>query len=272
MLEFNAERFVRAMSALDGLRIGLKSIIKPPQQAPDGSYSDFFDDGNAFDVMQLIQLRDDLIAIGATISAKSIQRMIDYQAEVQKQTLVMSAGKMLSFANEAAGRIKDELDDKKFLHLSPQEAEIYSKSSHFGPDVQAKFPRAAYEIDEAAKCLALGRSTAATFHLMRALEVALKAVAACLEVTPPSNPNWGTWLNAIRDERLKRSTQKKWVESDFFQDVWLRLDAVKDAQRNSTLHVERIYTEAEARDVFKTTRSFMQKIASRMDEAGAPLA
>lgn len=70
---------------------------------------------------------------------------------------------------------------------------------------------------------------------------------------------------------MKRNATK-WIESDFFQDVWQRLDAVKDAQRNSTLHIERVYTEAEAREVFSTTRSFMQKIASRMDENGEPKA
>ena len=43
-------------------------------------------------------------------------------------------------------------------------------------EVNDKFPSAAFDIDEAGKCLAIGRSTAAVFHLMRALETAIRAV------------------------------------------------------------------------------------------------
>lgn len=169
--------------------------------------------------------------------------------------------------------LKKEAETKRVMVLSPEKAALYDPAEpHFGPEVRNKFPRAIPEIDEAAKCLALGRSTASMFHLMRASELVLRAIHSCLGLPPPNNPNWVTWLTPIREERLKRNKGGGWAENDFFQDVWQRLDSIKDAQRNSTMHVESIYTEAEADLIFRITDGFMKKVASRMDENGQPLA
>lgn len=119
-------------------------------------------------------------------------------------------------------------------------------------------------------CLALGRSTAAVFHLMRVIEITLKAVSKCLGLHAPASPNWGSWLQPIREDVKNRGS--KWADYSFFQDVWQRIDAIKDAQRNQTMHVETIYTDEQALLIFKSTEGFIQKIASRMDEQGRPLA
>ena len=78
----------------------------------------------------------------------------------------------------------------------------------------------------------------------------------------------------IKTEIQRRSPvgSRKWAKNDFFQDVYMRIDAIKDAQRNQTMHVESIYTEDEASLIFKNTQAFMQKIASQMDESGLPVA
>jgi hypothetical protein len=162
---------------------------------------------------------------------------------------------------------------KVALILPPDKEELFDpKSPLFGIEVHAKFTRAIYEIDEASKCLALGRSTASVFHLMRILEIALRAIHTCLGISVAligNDRNWGKILGRIRDENLRRGNC---VEKDYFKDIYARLDAIKDAWRNTTMHVETIYTEQEARILFDNTRSFMQKISSRMDENGLPLA
>lgn len=169
------------------------------------------------------------------------------------------------------GCLRSEAVTKAAMVLPPEKLQLYSPASPiFGSDVRSKFPAAIYDIDEAAKCLALGRSTATVFHLMRVLERALKAVNACLGLPLPNNPSWGIWLNEIRQERLKRG--KNWQENDFFQDVWQRLDSIKDAQRDPTMHVQTIHTEQEASIIFSNTEAFMKKLASRMDENGDPKA
>lgn len=50
------------------------------------------------------------------------------------------------------------------------------------------------------------------------------------------------------------------------------MTSVKDAWRNSTMHIERRYTDEEAEHILSAVRSFLKKIARRLDEDGLPLA
>lgn len=169
-------------------------------------------------------------------------------------------------------RIKDELGSRYFLSLSKSEAAEYD-SDGFGDDVHAKFPSIAFELDEASKCMALGRYTAAVFHWMRAVEAALRAVRLCLGATTPlvaQGRNWGSILNELRDMRAGKSP--RWPENDYFSGVILSIEAVMHAWRNSTMHIENKYTREEAESIRDCVKALLQRIASRMDEQGLPRA
>jgi hypothetical protein len=60
------------------------------------------------------------------------------------------------------------------------------------------------------------------------------------------------------------------ADFDFFEEVHGRLDIIRRAWRNGTMHVEIVYTEDDARVIFEATKAFMMKVASRMDERGLP--
>ncbi|MGA9008747.1 MAG: hypothetical protein WB495_18165, partial [Xanthobacteraceae bacterium] len=147
----------------------------------------------------------------------------------------------------------------------------------FGADFAAKFKTiGAYELDEAAKCLALGRSTASAFHLMRLLEIGIRAMARCLKIPDPLKPaerNWAIILKHIWD-----GTEKKWPttaarmagDGALFESLYASLDAVKNPWRNETIHVEKKYTDDEAEHIFVAVKGFMKLLASRMDENGDP--
>ena len=62
------------------------------------------------------------------------------------------------------------------------------------------------------------------------------------------------------------------MTTDSDLDLWQHLNSIKDAQRDPTIHVETIHTEAEAALIFENTKALMKKIASRMDESGKPFA
>lgn len=163
-----------------------------------------------------------------------------------------------------------DLASHLYLHINASKRTLFEQPEPvFGKQVADAFPIASYDVSEAAKCVALERSTAAVFHLMRVTEAALKAVAYYLSVEAPKNPNWGSWLRVMRDERLRRGGD--WVDREFLQDICARLDAIKDAYRNTAMHIDIIYTEEEAQDLFQQTKQFMKKIASRLDENGEPV-
>src|SRR5215471_16908087 len=131
----------------------------------------------------------------------------------------------------------------------------------FGRDFESKFPSAAFEVDEAAKCFALSRPTATVFHLMRGMEVGIHAVRASLGIPAPVKDwerNWGKILESIEKEMISRSSASppRWNagDRDFFESAYASLDAVRVAWRNTTMHVENKYTEDEAEHVFGAVR------------------
>jgi hypothetical protein len=159
---------------------------------------------------------------------------------------------------------------------------LYRKGGElFGPDVASKFSTAgAFEIDEAGKCLAVGRGTASVFHLMRVMEVGVRAASACLGIADPvrrADRNWGAMLRKFKEDMDRRNKSKPplWAvpsDSQFFDEIYVSLDAVRNVWRNPTMHVENKYTTEEAQHILVSVRGFLKKLATRCAESGLPLA
>ena len=184
-------------------------------------------------------------------------------------------------AKEIRSRLADELNLRTVLVIETDKQNYFKPSAPlFGSDFAAKFAsNGVYELDEAAKCLALGRSTAGVFHLMRIMEVGIRSLARCLQIPDPVKPadrNWGKILEKIWNDGI----EKKWPKAGdrlvgdgaLFEELHASLDAVKNPWRNSTMHVEKKYTDDEAEHIFVSVKGFMKKLASRCDEDGKPCA
>ena len=225
-------------------------------------------------INDLDELAGALTAINAPFSVLSIQRL-----RADLQTAKLTYGGLEEAYNALHVRVRDELGLTKFLAVSRERQKYYQPPEPiFGPDVASKFPSAAFEIDEACKCLALDRSTAAVFHLMRVMEVGIRAMARSLAIPDPLKPaerNWGAILKVVES-----GIQTKWPnaaarmhgDGALFEALHASLDAVKNPWRNATMHVENKYTDDEAEHILIAVKGFMKKLASRMDEDGKPLA
>jgi hypothetical protein len=118
-------------------------------------------------------------------------------------------------------RIRDDCASRLYFQIAPENAEFLRETAqHFGPDVDQTFSEASEDISEAACCLALGRTTAVVFHLMRAMEVAVKRLGAKLNVTIVDKHNvdleWGKILANIKVpiETMPRGEMRdKWSEA-----------------------------------------------------------
>lgn len=174
-----------------------------------------------------------------------------------------------------------ELSLKTVLVLQSQEASLFApKDPLFGQDFADKFKtNGAFELDEAAKCRALSRPTAAVFHLMRILEIGIGALSACLGIPDPVKPaerNWAIILKRIKEDGI----EKKWPtaadrmsgEGLLFESLHASLDAVKNPWRNEAMHISGKYTDDEARHIFVAVEGFMKRLSARMDENGEPKA
>jgi hypothetical protein len=182
-------------------------------------------------------------------------------------------GSLLSDINN---RLSDELGSRLFISLSRDDMRYYSPREYlFGPEFNVRFANAGvFEVDEAAKCLALGRPTAAVFHLMRKMEVGIRAVARCLGISDPLKPKERSWANLLRS--IKDGIEAKWPSSTddrvLFEEIYASIDAVRNPWRNATMHVENKYTDDEAEHIFIAVKGFMKKLAYRCDENGDPKA
>jgi hypothetical protein len=180
---------------------------------------------------------------------------------------------------ELLTRVHDDLESRVFLAITPTDAAFYEPASPlFGPDVERQFPTVMFEIEEAGRCRAFGLHTACVFHLMRAFEVGVRAVARCLSIPDPLKPadrNWGNVLKAVKaamDAKWPNAADRQHGDGRAFESIYATLDAVKNPWRNSTMHVEGKYTDEEARRIWNATEGFMRALAARCDEQGLPLA
>jgi hypothetical protein len=161
------------------------------------------------------------------------------------------------------GRINDEMELVVGWTLTASEAALYEqKEPLFGQAVFDRFESARVDIEEAGRCLAFNRGTATVMHLMRVMEVGLKAIARPLGI--PYAPSWEGYLRQISD-RMSSPTKKKprqWRKIEpFFRDVSGDLLTIKHAWRNPSMHVVRRYSPEEADEILRAVRRFMQRLA-----------
>jgi hypothetical protein len=209
-------------------------------------------------VARLALLEAHCVDLGLTASAVSVRRLIDAE-----RLPTMTFGRLRELSNELAGRLQDELQSSLLLSIDPAKAHFFTRPHLFGEAVAQRFPSAITDIEEAGKCLALERSTACVFHLMRVAEIGLQAFGTKMGLTLTDMKNWRKILSDVQGaiNRLPRSTRE---EKDYVgqcQAVHAHLQAVKDAWRNDVMHPLASHTPEQATDIWTHTGALMRKLA-----------
>jgi hypothetical protein len=170
----------------------------------------------------------------------------------------------------------------RFLRVAADRIDYIDQPALFGDAVSASFPSAARDIQEAGNCLAAENNTAAVFHLMRAAEVALRALAKDRGVSYPdasvSSKQIGDLLSALDGKviDLRRADAKLWPSKDlkdvqikFYHMALAELRDFNEAWRKSMSHGHEgaFYDRGYAEDILKHVRSFMQAVSVKISEA-----
>ncbi len=265
LLEFKAEAYWRLSGIVGQLIVRLETGIPPAKQI-----------GN-----MLGELREEVEKLGVRSAVAQIDRINDVFTGGKWDSVQELANLLRPLVVDLHLRTADELGDRFFLVMPPEAAQFYNQEEPlFGKDVDLKFPAASFDISEAGKCHALNRDTACVFHLMRTVEVGIDGVRKCLGIPDPvkqAERNWGAILRKLGHEFDRRKTTEvpMWAhpkDADFFAEVYVSLDAIRNVWRNATMHVEKKYTSQVARHIHQAVQGFMRKLASRLDEEGLPLA
>lgn len=97
---------------------------------------------------------------------------------------------------ELRSRVIDSLEGHAFMYIPPSKLGYYDNLCLFGKDVGEKFHDAYNDIQSAGRCYAVREPTATVFHLMRAMEQAVKSLAIGLGMTNVDK-EWGKLLSDI---------------------------------------------------------------------------
>jgi hypothetical protein len=183
------------------------------------------------------------------------------------------AGDIQSLFTELNKRIEVELKAHTYLCVPKEQSDFYKNPLKDWQTTIAAFPKATHDIEEASKCLALRRNTACVFHLMRVMGAGVTALGKSLNEPTLNASHNLTWDNVLR--RCAKELEKPFKEmsplwqsdTQFYATATTKLFAVKDAWRNPNAHeVGDKYTDEEAEDIYRTVRSFMRHLATKLKE------
>lgn len=269
MLELDAASFV-------GSTVRLRSLIlfNDKIENKNGRLSDADKSFLISEIGLLIVEVEKIGARSAFISAWRLKENLDNNDDVTHEQFGYCI-------KDIESRIVDHLQDIRLFVLQQNEVMLMAPVEQLlafdgkpVEDFSMAFPKASFEIEEAAKCCALNRHTASVFHCMRALECGIRALSKFLGIPDPVKPaekNWGKILESLNnaiDTKWPKHTRIGNTIGDRMSALFATLDAVKNPWRNATMHVETIYAPHEAIHIARCTGMFLLDLAKYFDEEG----
>ena len=189
----------------------------------------------------------------------------------------MGAFRCSFIINDIRALIEADLTDINFESIAPSKMFFYDHS--LGKDAVAQaFPSAVPDLKEAGTCYALNRNTACAFHVIRALEIALRSFARCsgVKVTGKTTPlEYQQWHNII--EAIESQSKKKYgnlkpgpAKSNalkFYSACLSDFIFFKDAVRNILVHNRSgLYKDPEALGVLFRAKDCLIRMAPKVPE------
>jgi len=147
-----------------------------------------------------------------------------------------------------------ELQTRLFYRVPNDLVEHYNHIP-FEKTVVDSFPKAVDDMREAGKCYALGRNTAAAFHLMRVAEHGLNRIKD--EFDLPEVKSWGAFLRDLREYAIKDKSREKGIMA-----LHAKIGAIKAAWRDDTMHVVRHYSSQQTNEVLQSVTSLMTEVST----------
>jgi len=172
----------------------------------------------------------------------------------------------------------------KFLRVAKDRAEYVDSANLFGQAVSDAFPSSSADIREAGNCLATECNTAAVFHLMKAAEFALRALAANRGIKYANasleTKQWGDLLAALDGhlKDLRLADHKKWPSKDikdaqiqFYHGALAEFRDFNEAWRRYVSHarVGSLYDRDYALSIMKHVQGFMNILAAKVSEVSS---
>jgi hypothetical protein len=153
-------------------------------------------------------------------------------------------------------RFNDEMALVRLAPVQPVPWIVADDDGPFGAAVAYAFPSASYDIEEAVRCLALRRPTAAMLHAARVLTFGLAALAALTGAEFNESDRWPAFVMRLR------------ASDDTHPGAADALSVVRRRWRSASVAPADKYTEEEAETALQALSHFMRIAAAACDAAG----
>lgn len=253
ILETSAEAWWRLASMTGQLMVRLERSIPPLDSV----------------IETLAELAREVGRLDLPLSEAQLLRIRDELPNFANVEMAIVAERLRGMVVEVNMRVWDELKNRFFLTIPAQEISLYRQQEPlFGKDVEAAFPEMSEDISEAGKCLALGRSTAAVFHLMRVMEIAVHRYGDALAIKLASEKNWQVILNEAN--KAVKALDQKAENTRALAEALAHLYNVKLCWRNAVMHPKQTYTLDEARGIFLAAKAFVADLIGVLSLVALP--
>ena len=214
-------------------------------------------------------LRETVTLMAGACKEMGLQQSSIYAGQLLQQvTSGKDPEKVLSQESAAFFQtlLQNELHSVFFKHVSKENADLYNNREAFGPQVSLKFSLAISDIEEASKCLALERSTACVFHLMRVMERGVQYFGKKLGVKLVAEKTWQKILDDLNApiKAMPQKTKRQQERKEELAALHAHLFNVKLAWRNRVMHPKASYSPEEAADVYQQVDKFMRYLAATL--------
>lgn len=172
--------------------------------------------------------------------------------------------------------IQDELKRRRFLYIPVDRAKLVDTMlADWQKTIVAFEKTAKFEIGFAIRCYVTGNPTACVFHLMRAAEMGMRALAKERRVVLKKHRDyaWADWqelLSGIDKQVTALNNKKRGPARDralvFYQGILGEFEAFKDVYRNNVMHARETYDMPRALSVLNHVREFMERLSDKISE------
>jgi len=258
MLQRNANDFIEIGRSMQSIVGHIATIVAPNDKLNDS---------------ELLTIQANLVKM----AANAVLLQIDVSYNLIKETYdkyELSAptwseiGKEIEFISRT---INAELKTKIMFFILPHRETYYSGRDLLSEETLDKFPSAKWDMEEAGKCFATERFTAAVHHLMRVAEYGLISFAEYCKVDNKDRANWNRALSEI-EKAIREKNHPNYITNMTKEDeqyyteaaAWLR--NIKTAWRNPVSHIPTVYDEPKALELFGAIKNLMNHLSKRFKE------
>jgi hypothetical protein len=170
---------------------------------------------------------------------------------------------------------ESDLRKQHFYHYAPHRFMHLLQMPATWAATFKKFPSVEEEAKEGVDCYALEHNTACVFHMVRVVEIGLRALAREREVKFSDKPlEWANWQPVLdqMESKAKTATKgmpigaKKDAALAFYSGAIAQFHGFKDTFRNVTMHVRKRYDELDALRSINQVRDFMNGLSAKIGE------